>query len=226
MIVLLTRPRAAAERSAARLAARGVTALISPVLDLCAETPPAPDGPFDAVLATKAHAFSSAAHRPWTGSPLFVVGTQTAAAARAAGFGAVAPAVPDAAGLIAALTDRAPSRFVYFAGADRKPTLERALTEAGHHVTVVVAYAARPAAHLTAAVADALRGGRVTAALHYSPRSAAQFVTLAHAAGLKAECGALRHLALSEDSAGPLSAQGWRVSVAERPDEDSLFTLL
>ena len=51
MRVLVTRPRAQAEATAARLAALGHVALVAPLLEIVRTAERPPRGPFDAVIA-------------------------------------------------------------------------------------------------------------------------------------------------------------------------------
>ena len=59
MRILLTRPKADAERTAARLAALGHQTVISPVIEIVATGSALPGVFFDAMIATSRHAFAS-----------------------------------------------------------------------------------------------------------------------------------------------------------------------
>ena len=89
MRALVTRPRAEAETLAAALAARGIAAIIEPLLDIRYRDLDAPldlDG-VQAVLCTSANGVRALARlSPERGMPLFAVGDATAARARAEGF--------------------------------------------------------------------------------------------------------------------------------------------
>ena len=70
-------------------------------------------------------------------------------------------------------------------------------------------------------------GGDVQAVLHFSRRSAENYVAGARAAGVAEQAIAVRHYCLSEQVAAPLRAAGAaRVTVAPRPEEAALIELL
>ena len=225
MRILVTRPQADAERTAARLAARGHEALVAPVLAIAPSGEPLPPGPFDALVLTSAHAAGPAAVLD-RALPVYAVGARTGAAAQAAGFAQVRAAGGDARALAALLRAALPppARLLHAAGRDRKPEPAASLTRAGYAVTVWTAYEARAAGSLTDALASALRGGRLDVALHYSRRSAAILAALGAAAGLTPDLERLRHLCLSEDVAAGLP--GMDVAVAPEPREEALLDLL
>lgn len=226
MKLLLTRADEDARASAARLALLGHDVVTSPALVVRACAALAPDGAFDAALATSAHAFASPAHGALVSLPLYCVGARTASAAKAAGFLTIAHVASDAAALVARLGAQAPMRLIYFVGRDRKPLLETRLPDAGHRVTCVETYRAQAAEALSAQARAALAQGRIEAVLHYSQRSAEIFGALVEAAGLSQAAARIAHLALSQDAGQPLIARGWRVIVAARPDEEALFSAL
>jgi uroporphyrinogen-III synthase len=73
----------------------------------------------------------------------------------------------------------------------------------------------------------ALEAGDVQAVLHFSRRSADNYLTGAKAAGIAEQALAVRHYCLSEQVAEPLQAAGAkRVTVAPRPQEAALIELL
>jgi uroporphyrinogen-III synthase len=224
------RAREDAERTAARLAELGRESVIAPVTEVVATGAKAPPGPFDIVVATSAKAFDlleASARDPIAGLPLFVVGARTARAAAAKGLAIDEPAAPDVVALVARLSARrgAASRALYLAGRDRKSDLESALAAAGHRVAVIEVYAARERPAWTGGEAgDVARCG---AAMHYSARSAALAARLAESAGIGDAFRSLRHVCISEDTAGPLRAAGIAgIHAARTPDEDALFAAL
>jgi uroporphyrinogen-III synthase len=229
MRVLVLRPGDGARRTAARLAELGHEAICAPVLETVATGEPAPEGAFDAVLATSAQAFRLAEPRALAGFtrlPLHCVGARTAQAAREAGF-SIANEARDARTLAETMAARAPRQALYLAGRDRKPDLERALAAAGTIVTPWIVYEARALNALDPAAAAALASGGVDAALHYSPRSAEIFCALVSALALEPLVRNLLHIAISADAARPLAAlPPVRVRVAAAPDEAHMLALL
>lgn len=232
MLVVVTRAEQDAQATAARLAALGHAPLIAPVLVLRATGAALPTGPFDAALATSAHAFLDWGAREGSAGlvrlPLCAVGARTAAAARAAGFADVRIAGGDAAALVdlLRLTGLASAQLVYLAGRDRRPALEQALGASGARLTVCETYAAEAAAGFDPAVVARLAAASDGAVLHYSRRSADLFLALADRAGLGAALGRWRHVAISAEAAAPLVAAGLAPRIALRPTEPELFAAL
>jgi uroporphyrinogen-III synthase len=231
--VLVLRPERAAERTARRLAELGHQAIVAPVLTIEDLPSPIPDVAYDGVLATSANGLRKLARRPEIAAlsrlPLVAVGDRTAEAGREAGFAAVHVAEGDGRSLVAEVLARfAPSRrFLHAAGADRAFDVAGALARHGHEVVVVELYRAAAAGVLPDAAAAALGEGSVGAVLHHSRRIAEIFLALADAHGFSTQVRALPHATLAARVAGALTDAGCvRVSVAARPDEESLFRAL
>jgi uroporphyrinogen-III synthase len=234
MRVLVTRGRAAAARTAEKLAAMGHDAIVSPVLEIAATDAVWPSGIIDALIATSAQAFEflkADDERPPPETrrllPLFLVGERTAAAARAGGFEGPAVLALDGKDLARQILERPslPKRMLYLAGHDRKNDLEDRLGTSGLKIDVLETYEARAAASLAPEVVGGPGAGGLDAVLHYSRRSAAIFLDLATSAGLDA--GSLLHMAISEDAATPLrDAHLARIAVAAEPRERSVLALL
>jgi uroporphyrinogen-III synthase len=236
VLVLLTRALDDAMRSAARLAALGHHAILSPVLEMAPTGAQWPAGAVDGVLATSAQAFELLSATPdWPAPearrllPLYLVGERTCEAARGRGFEGRALVADDAGTLageaVARLGGDAPARLLYLAGRDRKPDLEAALTAAGHAVEAIEVYAAEPAEALDPEAAALIESGAIGAVLHYSRRSAQIFLELSREAGLDA--GSLAHVAISADAARPLADAGLKsIRVAGEPKEQAMLALL
>lgn len=217
MRLLVTRPQPAADASATRLRALGHDVLVSPLLATVATRWAPPDDLPAALLLTSASAVRlGAIPAAYRALPVFTVGTATAAAARAAGFGDVRDAHGDVAAALALAVHSGVARLLHLAGADRTdPDVPQGLT-----VDVRTVYAAELAA-LSPVAATALHSGAVDAAMLYSPRTAAHFAALVDAAGVDRAGVALA--ALSPAVAATAGA-GWRaVAVAAEPNEDALF---
>jgi uroporphyrinogen-III synthase len=227
MRILLTRARTDAERTAARLAARGHSAIISPVFEIVATEAAVPSEGFDAIIATSAHALTRGT-RSLTNIPLHAVGERTRDAAQRAGWTAPIHVSEDAKALIAHLRIDLPHTrcVLYLAGRHRKPDIEAAAKESGFELKIVETYLAREISSLGEDAGRALRAGELDAVLHYSRRSAGLFIALTQGAGLWVEAAKLRHFALSPDVAEPLATAGARIHVAAHSDEDHLFALL
>jgi uroporphyrinogen-III synthase len=218
-----------AQRSAARLLELGYASVFSPVTTALATRAAVPSGPFDAVVASSAKAIdllSASSRDAILALPLFVVGAQTARAAKARDL-EVEISAKDAAALAELLRARLmpTCRVLYLAGRDRKSDLERALAASGHRVTAIEVYVAEARRAWSEGEASALAAS--DAALHYSTRSAELALRLAEGAGIADRFRALLHICISKDAASPLRAGGaTRVRSASAPDEDALFDSL
>jgi len=232
MRVVITRPQPAAERTAAALAARGHDVWVVPLMRV---EPVAADlsGDWGAVIVTSANAPAAIAGNPAREAllalPLLAVGQRSADAAREAGFAEVTSAGGDVRDLLRALTTRRLDQvapLLYLAGEDRTTDLAAELAAHGIAAEMRVVYRAVTAPfpdELTAA----LEAGDVEAVLHFSRRSAENYLAGARAAGIADEALAVRHYCLSAQVAEPLQAAGaTRVAVAPRPQEAALIELL
>ena len=204
-----------------------MASVVAPVFAPVALAPPAPPGQFDGVIATSAKAIELApaewldahARLEW-----FVVGAKTYAAAMRRSF-AVGMVASNAALLARELRAEVQRRrFLYLAGRDRKPDLERTLGQAGFAIIVCEIYKMRARDAWSADEAQAVAGA--DAALHYSRRSAELATTLSERAGIGRRWRELVHVALSADAARPLEELGAKVAIAALPNETSLFEAL
>ncbi len=232
MRVAVTRPQADSERTASVLRARGHEVLVAPLLRV---EPVAADirNAWAAVIITSANAAAAIAAHPARAAliklPVFAVGRRSADAARAAGFADVTPAGGDVRDLVRLIAERradAKGPLLYLAGEDRAADLIGELTTHGIAAEMAVVYRAAAVPFPDALIA-ALKAGEVDAVLHFSRRSADNYLAGAAAAGIAEQAKAVRHLCLSAPIAAPLRAAGAsRVAVAARPDEASMIELL
>jgi uroporphyrinogen-III synthase len=212
MHVLVTRPEPAAERTAEALLARGA---------------------WSAVVITSANAPAAVAANPARGAlaklPLFAVGERSAQAARAAGFANVVSADGDVRDLVPLVRERmagAKAPLLYLAGEERAADLVGELAAHGIAAEMRIVYRAAIRPFPDALIA-ALESGDVQAVLHFSRRSAENYLAGARAAGVAPQAVAVRHFCLSAQVAAPLEAAGARrVAVASRPEEAALIELL
>ena len=179
MRILITRPAADAERTAAALRARGHDAVVAPLLTVeFLSNAELGDGSWSAILFTSANAARAIAGHKRRDElrriPAFAVGKQSAQQLRAEGFANVASANGDGddlAALVAARLEPA-ARLLYLAGEDRAGDLAGALRAKNFIVDSVVVYRVVAAAKLPAEAVAAL-AGKLDGVLHYSQRSAA-----------------------------------------------------
>jgi uroporphyrinogen-III synthase len=115
---------------------------------------------------------------------------------------------------------------LYLAGEDRAADVEGELGKHGIKVRTVIAYKNVTQAY-PAELIDALRNQTIDAALHFSRRSAENYVNGAKAVGIEQMAGAPKHFCLSAQVAEPLLAAGVaQVSVAPEPNEAALLAIL
>jgi uroporphyrinogen-III synthase len=235
MRLLVTRPEADGERTAAALRAGGHDATVAALLrveavvdaDLGA-------GPYAGAIVTSANAARAIAFHArraeLTQLPLYAVGRRTAEAARAVGFGDVVSADGDARDLVrlvAARCARLPLPLVYLAGADRAVDLTAALAVERVPVRTAEVYRTVAASAFPAEVEQELAAGTLDGVLHFSRRSAEAYLQCADAAGLRDAALVPMHYCLSPRVVEPLTAAGaFRLRVAWRPDEAALLALL
>lgn len=189
MRVVVTRPRPAAERTAAKLEQLGHQPVLLPLL--AAEHVPGafaalPPPETTALVVTSAEALralaaeSLEAQRPYLALPLYAVGERTAETARQLGFETVVTGPGDGRSLgaviLADLCER-PAALLYLAGTPRSPDLEDALGKAGQHVTVRECYR-MVTANVDEATIAALTGQPPDVVLLYSSETARRFVEL------------------------------------------------
>jgi len=231
--ILLTRPQADAERTAAALRARGHAAIIAPLLriELLSDADLGA-GPWAAILVTSANAVRAIADHPRRDElrdiAVFTVGAHSAQAMREAGFTNVTSAdgnVTDLAALAGARIDP-PARLLYLAGEERSGDLAGDLRAQNFVVDTALVYRAVVAENLPGDAAAALAAG-IDAVLHLSRRSAEAYVSAAKRAGLiEAAVKNPIHLCLSGRIAAPLLAAGaTNIRVAAQPDEAALLAL-
>ncbi len=231
MLLLVTRPASDAERTAARLRARGCDVLLAPLLDVeLIGDADVGSGPWSGLVMTSANAARAVAQHERRAEllrlPVFVVGRRTADAARAAGFGEVASANGDEKDLAGLIRGRARlgTPLLYLAGEDRAGGLAAELAADGVEVRTVVVYRAAKALGVPPAVRAALAAGRLDGVLHFSRRSAEAYLDCARTAGALDRALAAVHCCLSRQVAEPLMAAGAaKVRIAARPEEAALI---
>jgi uroporphyrinogen-III synthase len=232
LCALVTRPRAEAAGLAEALAARGIEAVVEPLLDIRYRDMPAPDlAGVQAILCTSANGVRALARLTAERAvPLFAVGEASAVRARNEGFARVENAggtVADLVRLARQRLDPEAGRLLHVAGSVVAGDLAGELRAHGFTVDRAVVYEACPAAALGDATVRALGAGRIDFALFFSPRTAAIFARLAERAGVAKAIGPLTAFSLSAAADAALGALRFRERhVAERPDQRGLLAAL
>lgn len=232
MRLVLTRPQDDSTRTATELRARGHEVLVAPLMRV---EPVKADigGHWGAVIVTSANAPGAIAANPARDAlvklPVLAVGRRSAEAARQAGFADVTSAggdVRDLLLLIAARRADASAPLLYLAGEDRAADLIGELAVHGIAAEMRIVYRAVTTPYPSELIA-ALKAGEIDAVLHFSRRSAENYLAGAGLAGIVEQALGVRHFCLSVQIAEPLAAAGAaKVAVAPRPDEATLIELL
>ncbi|HEV2546189.1 MAG TPA: uroporphyrinogen-III synthase [Stellaceae bacterium] len=232
----MTRPLGYAAPLVRALADRRIEAILAPLLSIAA-VPDAARRLTDALIGAQALLFTSAngarifaASSPRRELPVFAVGDASAAAARIAGFRAVTSAggdVNDLAELVRARLAPQHGALVHAAGSVVAGDLGAALERAGFTYRRAVIYDAVTADTLPPEAVAAMRDGALELALFFSPRTAATFVRLVHAADLARAASAITALGLSERVAAALASLSWQaLRVAAQPTQEALIAAL
>jgi uroporphyrinogen-III synthase len=232
--LLLTRPEADAERTATALRGLGHSVFVAPLLRI--ETfadAEIGQGPWSGIVVTSANAARAIAQHnalpDLLGLPVIATGDRSAAAMRTLGFQDVVPAAGGEKELVrSAVQLFAPGvSLLYLAGADRSGDVAGDLEAEGIAVQTVVVYRAVPVGALPPNGTDALKAG-IDGVLHFSRRSAAAYLDVTLAAGLRQQAvDKPVHFCLSRQVAEPLAAVGARdIRIAPEPTEAALAALI
>ncbi len=231
MHVLVTRPLPDGERTAATLRSQGHDVLLVPLMQVC-PVPARLAGRWSAVIITSANALrvlSPTQLAPLLSLPLYAVGRRSAEVARAAGFREVRSPQGDARDLVELIVERyadEDASCLYLAGEEQAADVEGALAQRGIAARTVVVYRNMTVGFPPELFA-AVEQGSIDTVLHFSRRSAENYLAGARAAGLLGRALAPRQLCLSPQVAAPLAAAGaGRIAIASRPDETALLELL
>ena len=232
MRLVLTRPQEDSERSALVLRARGHDVLVAPLMRV--EMVDADLRPhWGAIVITSANAAAAVARHKMrdalTSLPVYAVGKRSADAARAAGFTEVTAAGGDLRDLLRIISARRPDAkapLLYLAGEDRSGDLIGDLAVHGIAAELAVVYRA-VTAPFPPELMTALKASAVDGVLHFSKRSADNYVAGATKAEIVKQALRPRHYCLSAQIAAPLKSAGASdVIVAKRPDEAALMALV
>lgn len=227
---LVPRPHEEAARIREAFAARGLVALVFPVLRIVPrEIGTIDPRPLQAILLTSRNGARALARSDLPRTlRLFTVGDATAAVARQAGFVSVESGAGAADALAAlAIEKLAPGRGVllHLAGTDVGHDPAPALRAAGFTVERCIGYVTEPAETLPADVAAALGAQPPPAGVaFFSPRTAEVFDTVVRRAGLAHTRSGLVAACMSKTVAERLEDGAWAsVRVAARPALDALL---
>jgi uroporphyrinogen-III synthase len=234
--VLLTRPRRDSEDTARVLAEHNIEAVIAPLIEISdiAGGPPDLEHDLDgvqALLVTSANGARALARATQRRDiPVFAVGDASAAAATQSGFVQVASADGDVAALAALVRGQLTPEdgaLLHAAGSAVAGDLAGDLSAHGFTVRRAQLYRAQTADNLPAAAQNALRDGKIDAALFYSPRTAGQFAKLVMATGLEPACRNMIAVCLSPAVAEAIADLPFaEIRIAASPEQAALIAIL
>jgi uroporphyrinogen-III synthase len=231
--VLLTRPEADGERTAAKLRARGCEVLLGALIRIDPLTVDFDVEGWGALVITSANAAAAIEPHPRKTEllrlPVFTVGRRTASSIRQLGFTSVQCAQGNQKELVRLIAAEYQSAapLLYLAGEDRSGDLAGDLARAKIPVRTVVVYRAAQAATLPGNIRAELAAGRITGVFHFSRRSAEAYLACADAAGILDRALAPIHFCLSGQVAEPLIGAGaLQVRIAFKPEEEALINLI
>ena len=224
-LVLVTRPRPDADRTAEAVRGAGFEPIVAPLMRIAPR-----DGALARAPQADAAAITSASGaRAYAGQggrlPVFAVGPASTEAAREAGLRVVGTAGGDVASLAELIAAARPARVLHAGGARLAGDLAGDLARRGVPCARVMLYEAREAERLPEAAVRAIREGLAWTLL-FSPRSAALFERLVRAAGLQDCLRRSRLAALSPAVAAACSLPFEHVAVAGAPEHSRLVDFL
>lgn len=234
MHLIVTRPRADADKLKSRLEANGHTATVAPLLTIRNDDKATiPDTDWQAIAVTSANALTAlssiAIPKNLKAVPVYAVGPASARLADDLGF----TDVRQAAGDMIALQDlmkqqlqpgRAP--ILYLTGKVRSGDLAADLGADGFTVERVELYEAVAAAQLPSRARQAIRSGKADGVLLYSARTADTWLQLIEQSGLQVAAARLTHFCLSQAVAEKIRSgldRNVSIVVSGNPDDDSML---
>ena len=231
MRVLVTRPEDDAEPLMAELKARGIDAVLAPLLTINFINGSLLDlSGVQALLMSSANGVRAFAGRSGKRTlPLVAVGDATARAAKDLGFGDVDSATGDVNDLARLATEKFDPKdgaLLHPAGTNVAGDLARQLRKAGFNYRREVLYEAETGERLPVVACEGLRNGDFDGVLIYSPRTGRTFKRLAEAEGLGNGLASVRAYCLSKNVANAISGLAWSsILTADRPEQVALLTL-
>ncbi len=231
--MLVTRPLAQAQRTAAALADLGYAPLVAPLMHILPTHALRPVAPFDALVIASAHAVPALVGEPSLKTlPAFAVGARSGEALRAAGFTDVRTGNTDRHGLAQLLSAQiaAPARILAVLGEDHHADWLDDLTRSGRAVTRWISYRAVAVPNLSPEAGEAWGSGQIAAVLHFSARQAELFVAALDNRGALDKARRANgsvHVVLSQAVAAPLRTAGiGPLIIAAKPDETAVLAAL
>ncbi len=230
--VLITRPIDDAAPLVESLKARGVEAMVEPMMTIRSTEEQSPDlDGAQGLLFTSANGvrgFTTRSDR--RDLRVFAVGEATGEAARRAGFENVEVAGGDVVALAALVQAQCKpdgGKLIHVAGTHVAGNLSERLVAAGFTLERAVLYDALSAHQFSVGTVEALRRAEIEAVMLFSPRTAEIFMTLVEQSGGEKGLSAMAAVCLSKAVADRLPGERFRtVVVAAKPDQPAMLDAL
>ena len=220
--ILVTRPFAQGQKTAALLKERGFQPVLCPMLEIQNVSHAFPEGSYEAFILTSMNAAQCAeVEAAEKDLAVFCVGDQLSAYLKELGFQniTVAPTVLELADLLAGVEAQ---DFLYLRGEDIRCDLAQLLPQ--KNIADVIVYKAVQKTDVPEEVLEELRGGQIETVLFYSVRSAQSFVSALEKAGALSCVQGTKALCLSPSVLESISVLPWKESrSALRPVQDALL---
>ncbi len=230
--VLITRPTDDAAPLVAALKARGVEAMVEPLMTIRSTEEPLPElEGVQGVLFTSANGVRGfTARTDRRDLKVYAVGEATAEAARREGFPDVEVAGGDSNALAKLVIEKEKpdsGKLVHVAGTHVAGNLSEQLSKAGFTVERAVLYDALSAHRFSMGTVESLRRSEFEAVMLFSPRTAEIFMTLVDESGTEQGLSAMAAVCLSKAVADRLPSERFRaVVVATKPDQSAMLDAL
>ncbi|NQY41288.1 MAG: uroporphyrinogen-III synthase [Henriciella sp.] len=227
--IIVTRAEPGATETVERLKARGLTAILAPMLALV-ELPesqmPKPSDLSGLVFTSANGVRTYAARRSDRHLSAWCVGPATAQAARDEGFESVQESAGNAVDLANFIAERSPPSerpLLHVANAAATGVLRETLSANGHQTVFAPIYEMQPARSLPEPVAQLMDQNETSIVLVHSEKGASAFAAQAASRALSNCIG----VAISERASQPLERLNLNaIYKAEAPKEDGLFAAL
>lgn len=230
--VLVTRPEADAEETAAELKKRGYDVICDSILSINPQIWAEPDWQkIDGIIITSKNALAGFAGHMIPKHTMFsIVGERTSQALRKAGFVHVTGTVErsdDLPPLIRLQHKPGDGALLHLTARHTHNQFYASLQADGYVITPVVVYEAAAAAAFQPETIAALRSGAIQAVTFYSARSAEIFHDLARKSGMTGKLKSVQAVCLSRAIADSCDATLWqKLFVAERPTQQHMLECL
>ncbi len=231
-VILITRAIEHAAATQKDVEALGASTLLDPMMDIQPITGVEPiSATTSALIITSRNALVGikALENAET-LPMFIVGKETAALFKAAGFKNIAATAEQSADLprlIKASVQPNAGALLHITSEHAHTEFYEPLLDAGFGIDQRLVYTANAVKQFDAATLNALEQSKLAGVLFYSARTADIFNTLITAAGLQGNTKRLRAFCLSDSIAASLDKTAWKsVFVAKSPTHQAMMDCL